>query len=154
MLSAMSIYSLTSRSLQETDAMMQNWNIRSSLCISLFQYNFKSAPENKTGMCFSPDSDCTSLEYPTMLPRTLKPLCKGTSAAAPEKRNSDKPRKYCPPIASGELIDTSGLVGFMKTLLYEGISVNASHISTKSRRKGTLPSYESTWRKWAGWCLE
>ena len=68
-------------------------------------------------MCSSSDSGYTSLEYPTMVPRTLKPLCQGTSAAAPGKRNSDKSKKYCPPIDGGELTDTSGLVGFRKTLL-------------------------------------
>ena len=89
-----------------------------------------------------------------MVPRTLKPLCQGTNAAAPGRRNSEKPQKYCPPIDARELIDTSGLVGFRKTLLCEGISENAFHIIANSRRKDTLSNYESTWRKWASWCLE
>ena len=41
--------------------------------------------KNKAGMFFSRDSDCTSLEFPTMVPRTLKPLCQEISAAAQEK---------------------------------------------------------------------
>ena len=53
-------------------------------------------------MCSSPDSDCTSLEYTIMVPGTLKPLCQGTSAVAIRKRNSDNPKKYCPPIDGGE----------------------------------------------------
>ena len=85
---------------------------------------------------------------------TLKPLCQGTSAAAPGARNSKNPKKYCPPIDGRELIENSGLVGFRKTLLYEGISENVSHIITNSRRKGTFSNYESAWRKWASWCLE
>ena len=68
-----------------------------------------------------------------MVPRTLKPLCQGTSAAAPATEKSEKPQKYCPPIDAGELIDTSGLVAFRKTLLCEGISENASHIIENSR---------------------
>ena len=63
---------------------------RSSLCISPFQYGFKSAPKNKTGMCSSSDFDCTSLEYHGT--QTLKPLCQGTSAATPGTRNSDSPK--------------------------------------------------------------
>ena len=142
------IYSLASRSLQSRDRCNDTkLEHRSSLCISPFQYDFKSAPKNKTGMCSSSDFDCTSLEYPTMVPRTLKPLCQGTSAAAPGTRNSEKPQKYCPPIDAGELIDTSSLVDFRKTLLCEGISENASHIIANSRRKGTHSNYESTWRK-------
>ena len=82
-----------------------------------------------------------------MVPTTLKPLSQGTSAAAPGKRDSDKPKKYCSPIYGGELIDTSGLVGFRKTLLCEGISENTSHIITNSRQEGTLSNYESAWRK-------
>ena len=65
-----------------------------------------------------------------MVTITLKSLRQGPSAAAPGKRNSDKPKRYCPPIDEGELIGTSGLVGFRKTLLCEGISENASHIIT------------------------
>ena len=93
-------------------------------------------------MCSSSDSDCISLEYPTMAPKTLKPLCQRTSVAAPGKRNSDKPKKYCPPIGGGELIDTSSLVDFRKTFLCEGISENTSHIIINFRRKGTLSNYE------------
>ena len=37
-----------------------------------------------------------------MVPKTRKPLCQGTSAAVPRKINSDKLKKYCPPIDGGE----------------------------------------------------
>ena len=149
--STTSQYSLASRSLQSgnrcNDTKLEHG---SSLSISPVQYDFKSAPKNKTGMCSSPNSDCTSLEYPTMIPTTLQP--QGTSAAASGKRNSDKSKKYCPFTDGGELIDTSGLVGFRETLLFEGIAENASHIVTGSRRKGTLSNslsnYGSAWRKW------
>ena len=79
-------------------------------------------------MSSSPDCDCTSLEYPTMIPRNFKPHYQGTSAAVTRKRNRDKPKTYCPPIDSEEFIDTRGIVGFRKTLSYEGISGNTSHI--------------------------
>ena len=115
MLPTTSIYILTSRSLQSgercNDTKLEH---RSPLCISPFQYYFKSAPKNKRGMCSSSDLDCTSLEYQTMVPRILKPLCQGTSAAATGTRNSDKIKKYCTSIDGGELIDTSGLVGLEK----------------------------------------
>ena len=46
-----SIYSQTSRSLQSRDRCNDTkLKHRSSLCISPFQYDFKSAPKNKTGM--------------------------------------------------------------------------------------------------------
>ena len=70
-------------------------------------------------------------------------MCQGTSTGATGKRNSDKPKKYWPPSDGGELTDTSGLVGFRKTLPCEGMSENASHIAKNSRRKGTLSNYES-----------
>ena len=70
-----SIYSLAFRSLQSGDRCNDTKvKHRSSLCSSPFQYDFKSAPENKTGMCSSPDFNCTSLQYPAMVPRTLRPL--------------------------------------------------------------------------------
>ena len=72
--STTSIYSLASRSLQGRDRCNDTkLEHRSSLCISHFQYDFNSAFKNETGMCFSSDSDCNSLEYPTMVPITLKP---------------------------------------------------------------------------------
>ena len=115
--STTSIYSLASRSLQSGDRCNDTkLERRSSLCICLFQYDFKKAPKNKTEMCSSSDSDCNSLEYLTMVPRTLKLLCQVTSTTATEKRNSDKPKKYCPYINGGDLIDARGLVGFRKTL--------------------------------------
>ena len=89
-----------------------------------------------------------------MVPRTLKPLCQGTSTPATRKKSSDKPKKFCPPIYGGELIDTSCLVGFRKALSCEGISENASHIITNFRRNVTPSNYESAWRKWGIWCLE
>ena len=91
---------------------------------------------------------------PVWVPRTLHHLYPGTSAAAPGTRNFDKPKKYIPSIDGGELIDTSGWVGFGKILLCEGISENVSHIITNSRRKGTLSNYKSAWRKRASWSLE
>ena len=71
-----------------------------------------------------------------------------------EKRNSHKPEKCYLSTDDGELIETSGLIDFKKTLLFEGISENTFHVITNSRRKGTLSNYESAWRKWASWCPE
>ena len=71
-----------------------------------------------------------------------------------EKRNSHKPEKCYLSTDDGELIETSGLIDFKKTLLFEGISENTFHIITNSRRKGTLSNYESAWRKWGSCCLE
>ena len=67
-----------------------------------------------------------------MAPSALKPQCQGTSATAPGTRYSDKPKKYCPPIDGGEVIDTSDLAGFRKTLFCQRISENASYIITNS----------------------
>ena len=82
-----------------------------------------------------------------MLLKTFKPLCQRSSADVSGTITSDKPKKYCQSIDGGELIDTSGLVGFRKTLLCEEISENASYIITNSRQKGTLSNYQSAWRK-------
>ena len=153
--STTSIYSLVSRSLQSGNRCNDTkWKHRPSLCIPPFQYCFKSAPKNKTGMRSSSDSGCTSLGYQTMVPGSLKLLCQETSAASPGKINSENLQKYCPPIDGGEPIETSGLLDFRKTLLCEGILENACHVITNSRRKGTLSNYESTWKNWASCCLE
>ena len=43
------------------------------------QYDFESTPLN--------DSDCASLEYPTMVPRALKPLCQGINTVSISPKN-------------------------------------------------------------------
>ena len=123
---------------QGTDAMMQYWNTGLPYAFLPFSMISRVLLKNKTGMCSSPDSESTSLEYPNMVPRILKPFCQGITAAAPGKINSEKPKKYCPSIDGGELIDASGLVGLRKTFLCEGSSENASDIIINSRREGTL----------------
>ena len=104
---------------------------------------FKSAPENKAVMSTSLDPDCLTLEYRAIVPRTLKLLHQRISTAATWKRNSNYHKKYCLPNDGGELIDTSGSVGFTKTLPCEGISETVSHIITNFRRKVTLSNYAS-----------
>ena len=52
-----------------------------------------------------------------------------------EKRNSHKPEKCYLSTDDGELIETSGLIDFKKTLLFEGISENTFHIITNPDEK-------------------
>ena len=103
-------------------------------------------------MCFSTDSNCTSLKFPSMVPRTLKPQCQGTSVAAPVKRNSDKSKNIVHLLMMKNSLTLA--VSFRKTHLCEGISENASYIIINCRRKGTLFNYESAWRIWPSWCPE
>ena len=63
-----------------------------------FQYDFKSAPKCKAGMCSSTDSDCTSFKYPTMVSRTLKLLCQGTNASVPGKEILISPKNIALPL--------------------------------------------------------
>ena len=49
-------------------------------------------------MCSTSDFDCTSLEYPTMVPRTLKPQCQGTSAAAQGQEILKSPKNIVHPL--------------------------------------------------------
>ena len=65
-------------------------------------------------MCYSPDSDCTSLEYPTW---HLKLLTLRVEEPAPlPQGKSDKRKEYCLSFDGGELTDTSGLTVFRKIL--------------------------------------
>ena len=127
---------------QGTDAMIQNCNIGLLYAFPPFsmisKVLLKIKQECDPLLILIAPVWSTQPWYPELLN-----LCQGTSAAAPGTRNSDTPKKYCPSIDGGELIDTSDLVGFRKTLLCEGISENASQIITNSRRKGRLSNYES-----------
>ena len=72
----------------------------SSICIYLFQYDFKNTPNSKTRMRYSSDQ-IPQIEYPTMVPRKFEPLCQGASADTKGKRNSNKSKSYCLSIDGG-----------------------------------------------------
>ena len=117
------------------------------MCVSPFQFDFKKAHKSETGMCSSPSSDCISLEYSSMEPKTVKLLCQGTSAADKWKRNSDQSKRHCPPIDGGKSLIRATWLVLKKTISSEGTSQNASHIIINSRRKVTLSLIMSHARK-------
>ena len=93
--SSTSAYSAASRyieSLEECNG--TNLEHGSSICISLFQCDFERARKSKTGMCSYADSDCTKLEHSSMVLRTFKPICQGTSPAAASKIFLISSKKY------------------------------------------------------------
>ena len=45
-----------------------------------------------------------------------------------------------------------GLVAFQKSLASKGISDKAAKLISDSRIEISIPSYESTWHQWSGWC--
>ena len=59
---------------QGTDAMMQNWNIGLPYEFPPFSMISRMLLKIKHECSSSPNFDCTSLEYPVMVPRTLKPV--------------------------------------------------------------------------------
>lgn len=93
-------------------------------------------------MCYSSDQ-IPQIEYPTMVPRKFEPLCQGASPDTKGKRNSNKSKSYCLSIDGWELIDTSGLVGFLKTFLRDWMLDNHFHIIMNYRQTSTLSNYES-----------
>ena len=46
----------------------------------------------------------------------------------------------------------SGMDGFRGYLLEKGVSVKGANIISNSRGQSSLSGYESSWKKWSGWC--
>ena len=46
----------------------------------------------------------------------------------------------------------SGMAGFREGLSLQGVSEETTQLIGKSRRQSALGNYESTWKKWSGWC--
>ena len=46
----------------------------------------------------------------------------------------------------------SGMAGFREELSLQGVSEETTQLIAKSRRLSALGNYESTWKKWSGWC--
>ena len=140
--------------------MIQNWNMGLPDAIPPFTIFSRVLLKIKQGDVFPFDFDCTSFEYPTMVPRTLKPLCQETSAAAKGHKILKSPKNIVHSLmvknslTLAVWLDLGKPSCVRKTLLCEGISENASHIIVNFRRKGRLSNYESGWRKWGSWCLE
>ena len=129
---------------QRTEATIQNW-------LNCLSYTFPAfSMYSKVLLKINPDyllsliaPVCTTQQW---YPELLNLFCQGNSVASTRK-NSDKSKKYCLPIDGGEIVGTSGLVSFRKTLLNEGISENASHIIKNSRKNYTLSKCEPAWTK-------
>ena len=128
--------------------MIQNWNIG-------LPYSFSIIPrvllKVKKGVRFLPDYNCTSLEYRIMVPRTLKPPRWGTSAAATGKRYSNKSKSIVHPLTVEKSLTRVARLPSKKIFRLKEFE-KTYLIITNLRWKGTLFSYESTWRKWDSWC--
>ena len=128
--------------------MIQNWNIG-------LPYSFSIIPrvllKVKKGVRFLPDYNCTSLEYRIMVPRTLKPPRWGTSAAATGKRYSNKSKSIVHPLTVEKSLTHVARLPSKKIFRLKEFE-KTYLIITNSKWKGTLFSYESTWRKWDSWC--
>ena len=118
---------------------------------------------NNRSICFLPMSLTTSIY--SLASRSLqsgdrcKPELLNLSVREPVlllqgKETLISPKNIIHLLMVENLLTLATLVGFRKTPSYEGISENASHIITNSRRKDALSNCESSYAKWASWCLE
>ena len=58
------------------------------------------------------------------------------------------------PFTGGPLVFSGGMVGIRDRHQTEGISAEASKIMLHARRRGSIQTYESAWKKWVLWCGE
>ena len=70
------------------------------------------------------------------------------------KKSVTRSKENCSSVNKKSNTLISSLEGFKTRLATEGISSRASELISHSRRGGLISNYESSWRKWSGWCNE
>ena len=44
------------------------------------------------------------------------------------------------------------MVGFRRNLFEKAVSIKVANLISNSRKQSSLSGYESSWKKWSGWC--
>ena len=86
-----------------------------------------------------------------MLADTVEHVDKETSNPSIIRKTSIQSFKTNPPSCNKSNPYIRGMDGFREYLFEKGVSVKAAIISN-SRRQSSLSGYESSWKKWSGWC--
>ena len=122
-----------------------------SICFPTIQSN-RESPEENTGPTNQHDNNYTNLGDPTLVSNTTRNV--NTSANPPNNAPGDtlrSPGELSPP-GPKQVPSTGGLVGLGAKLEGQKISTRAAELITKSRTLGTRHNYNSTWKKFSGWC--
>ncbi|XP_070564060.1 uncharacterized protein [Ptychodera flava] len=98
-------------------------------------------------------------DNPNMAHSTLVPLDHGNVNRLPHSPTNIQGTPHLttptsPSSPGNRLLTVSGLEGFRKSLVADGVSKETAELMSHAWRDGTASSYNSSWRKWSSWCGE
>ena len=160
--SASALHSLASRSLQPGNRCHATELVRKvslsipSIKVSLFIPSILShkqdSPESNQRKNINDDFDNSNMALSTMVPPTSAHVDRKTSAFTKTKQFTQKSFRQSTSLSGKQNSKVSGMENLRKRLSLSGISTTASKLISKSRRDSSTGNYESSWRKWVGWC--
>ena len=96
--------------------------------------------------------DNTMLADTVVVPPNIEHVDKKTSNPSIIRKTNNQSFRTNPPSCNKSNIYISGMDGFRGYLFEKEISVKAANLISNSRRQSSLSGYESSWKKWSGWC--
>ena len=92
------------------------------------------------------------LAHIVVLPPNIEHVDKETSNPFIIRKATIQSFRTKPPSCNKSNRYISGMDGFSGYLFEKGVSVKAANLIFNSRRQSFLSGYESSWKKWSGWC--
>ena len=123
------------------------------ICVSTVFSNRESTLEGK-GRSVNDSSHNTSLADTSLVSSIIRTFDKESNNDSATAVPSEKSSGASSSSSKKSKLATSGLDSVRGKLQAEGISEKASNLILSSRRDGTTSHYESSWRKWSGWCSQ
>ena len=123
------------------------------ICISSVQFVRESIDKSKKRQSVS-STNSSTMAKPALVFPFVANVCKKSSNNSSSVESVTRSKENCSSVNKKSNTSISGLEGFRTRLATEGISSRASELISHSRRGGSISNYESSWRKWSGWCNE
>ena len=123
-----------------------------SICIPTLFSHKQGLKQNTRGQSTFNVTNNTNMAHTSVVPRASSNVSGETFIAATNEKTFNKSPRRRASIDKKPNLAISGVEGFRKGLAKKGLSDTASKLISNSRRDGSISNYDSSWRKWAGWC--
>jgi len=114
--------------------------------------NKQGLAESLQGKDLRNNNSDSNMAHTTLVPATIRNVNRETSVVTKTKQSSQRSFRESTSLNSQQNTQISGVESFRERLSMSGISGTASKLISSSRRHSSSNNYESSWRKWVGWC--
>ena len=118
----------------------------------LFLHNSTDSEQDKKRQDKKINIENTMLADAVVVPPDIENVDKQTSNSSINRKTTNQYFMTDAPPCNKSNSYISGMDGFRGHLFEKGVSVKAANLISNSRRQSSLSDYESSWKKWSGWC--